>query len=167
MTRYGLPYVAKTKKKVLVFGGRDFADWPLLKKKMDFFTLRFDECAVIVGCKPSAGGPVNGGFFRTEADRLGERWGHYHRHLVFTFPPNKEKYGSPACFHIRNKLMVEFCAADPMGCAVGFHDGESRGTASMIELCRSAGIPLRIVRYTPESSQKGVKFPRSARGESR
>jgi predicted Rossmann-fold nucleotide-binding protein len=55
-------------------------------------------------------------------------------------PPNVERYGSPAAFHIRNADMIE-AGADIL---LAFPGGA--GTASMVRRARKAGIHVREVK---------------------
>jgi predicted Rossmann fold nucleotide-binding protein DprA/Smf involved in DNA uptake len=100
-----------------IIGSRQFTDFDLLCLEAD----RLAPAAVV------SGGAVG-------ADTLARRYAlarglPYHEHL-----PDKERYGSPACFHIRNRLII--ADADAI---LAFPRGEGRGTAAALALARRAG----------------------------
>ena len=112
--------------RIIVAGGRDFNDYELLCRKLDFF-LSSTENPVIV-CGEARG-----------ADSLGKRYALERGIPVISFPADWDRYGKSAGFR-RNKEMA--ANADAL---VAFWDGKSRGTANMIELM--VGRPVRIVKY--------------------
>ena len=129
---------------VLVFGTRTFADFPLLCARLGAYTADLGPLVVVHGewrtipyDDPRAVG----------ADLLAMRWAETVRRCPHQpFPPEFEKHGRPAAFHVRNRDMVLFVAGRDNGFAVAFWDGESRGTASTIELCKRHHVPLKVVR---------------------
>jgi hypothetical protein len=128
---------------VMIFGTRTFNDYDLLKQRMELYTAELGE---IVVCTGEWRGIGYGEPDYIGADLLGEQWAHSHRYLVKRFQPDF-KLGSPACFHVRNREMVEFVASVKEGYAVCFWDGDSPGTWSVIQLCRNHGVPLKKVIY--------------------
>jgi hypothetical protein len=65
---------------------------------------------------------------------------------VIVFPANWKTQGK-AAGAIRNQQMLD--EGKPDRC-LAFDDGQGRGTADMIRRCRSAGIPVIVVRpHTP------------------
>jgi hypothetical protein len=128
--------------KVCVFGTRDFTDFRLLCRKLDKYTVMFDDVVVISG-----GNKTKIGYGKyAGADYLGETWAFlpHNRYTVLRFHPDWDTYGK-AAGPIRNEEMALYTG--PHGLAVGFWDGKSPGTRSMIELCRKHGVPLKVVRY--------------------
>lgn len=107
--------------RVLVTGGRDYSDYPALKTAMD-----------MLPNKPSV---VIHGNARGE-DALADRWALESGVFVLRMPALWDAQGKSAGIR-RNAAMIslafpEYCVAFPGG----------RGTASMVELCRKAGIPV-------------------------
>ena len=117
--------------RVIIAGGRDFDDYELLKKKCDqLFSERWPTAIV---CGEARG-----------ADSLGKRYANERDIPAMSFPADWDLYGKRAGY-IRNKEM-----ADNADALIAFWDGESRGTANMIQLARQANLPCRIVYYKTE-----------------
>ncbi len=115
--------------RVIIAGGRDFNDYPLLKTTMDNALCNItDEITVVCG---KARG----------ADTLGEQYANEKGYNVDYYPANWKQYGKRAGY-LRNEQMAQ--NADAL---VAFWDGESRGTKSMIELAKRYGLKVRIKRY--------------------
>ena len=74
------------------------------------------------------------------ADALGERYARENGFKVERYPADWDTYGKSAGPR-RNKQMAEVC-----DCAICFWDGQSRGTASMIEFAKQLGKPVRVKR---------------------
>jgi len=113
--------------RVIVAGGRDFADYTFLKSKLDKL---FSEKTVIV-----VSGMAKG------ADSLGERYAHENKLVVSYFPALWHKFGTQAGF-IRNTEMAK--NADACVC---FWDGKSVGTKHMIDTAEQMNLNLRIIHY--------------------
>lgn len=118
----------KDKKYVLIAGCRDFNDYKIAKKCIDYYISNIREKYKIT--------IISGGALG--ADSLGERYARENRFKIKRFLPDWEKYGRSAGPR-RNKLMVG--AADYVIC---FWDGKSPGTRSTVNYTKSAGKPLRI-----------------------
>lgn len=118
----------KDKKYVLIAGCRDFNDYKIAKKYIDYYISNIREKYKIT--------IISGGALG--ADSLGERYARENRFKIKRFLPDWEKYGRSAGPR-RNKLMVE--TADYVIC---FWDGKSPGTCSTVNYTKSAGKPLRI-----------------------
>lgn len=137
---------------VMIFGTRTFSDYGLLCERMDKYTADLGPFVVITGEWRGIGYGTPG--YRG-ADLLGEQWAYgVHktrgfRVPVVRFPPEFELFprNEKGAFHKRNRDMVEYLAGLRDGFAVGFHDGVSSGTASVIELLKKSGITHRVVRY--------------------
>lgn len=73
-------------------------------------------------------------------DEAGEGWARQNGHLVTLFPAGWDRYGRSAGFR-RNIQMANYSEA-----LIAVHDGESRGTAQMIEEAKRRG--LRVFVWT-------------------
>jgi uncharacterized phage-like protein YoqJ len=69
-------------------------------------------------------------------DGLGRRFGEENKIPVKPFPANWDKYGKGAGF-IRNKQMADYAEA-----AIVIWDGESRGSANMLEQATQKGLKV-------------------------
>ena len=98
--------------RVIIAGGRDFNDYPLLKQKCDsFLGNKSKECQVII-----VSGTARG------ADQLGERYAVEKGFPILRFPADWLQYGK-AAGPIRNRQMTD--NADAL---IAFWDGQSKGT---------------------------------------
>lgn len=117
--------------KVIIAGGRHFDNYQLLKDKCDYYLQnRLKESRVVI---------VSG--HATGADALGERYAQERGLSIDAHPADWEKHGR-AAGPIRNAEMAE--VADAL---IAFWDGQSRGTANMINLAKSKGLKVAIVKY--------------------
>ena len=123
--------------KVIVAGGRDFADYDLVKSKLD--NLLVDRLSVLTTAGDIAVQVVSG--TARGADKLGEHYARMNKLHVTQFPANWDLYGKSAGYR-RNEEMAEYADA-----LVAFWDGKSRGTMHMINLATSAGLQVRVVNY--------------------
>ena len=73
-------------------------------------------------------------------DMFGYEWAVLNGVPVHKFPANWNKYGKRAGF-LRNEQMAQFGDS-----AIGFWDGESKGTKMMINLMNEAEKPVVVVR---------------------
>lgn len=117
--------------KVIVAGGRDFNDYDRLSAVL------FDY-AESVG--ENTGISIVSGMARG-ADRLAFTFARREGVKVYEFPADWNKYGKGAG-HIRNRHMAEH--ADVL---IAFHDGQSRGTANMIQTMRDMGKAVHVHSY--------------------
>lgn len=132
---------------VIVAGTRTFADYELLRERMERYTCELGPLVVCTGEWRCIG---IGTAKYVGADLLGERWAAERRFTVKRFQPPFELFPGKqrnGAFHARNKEMVEYVAGLEEGCAVLFWDGTSPGTASVIELLRKHRVNHKIVRY--------------------
>ena len=118
--------------KVIIAGSRGFEDYDILKKTMDsLLRIRVEQGEeIVIVCGEAHG-----------ADALGKCYASERGFAVLSFPADWRRFGRRAGV-IRNRQMAE--AADACVC---FWDGESRGTANMIEEARRRGLPLRVKRF--------------------
>ena len=117
--------------KLIVAGGREFDDYVRLHGVLMTLasTIYADRAISIVS------GMARG------ADALGHRFAKVERVQVYEFPADWDKHGKRAGF-IRNQDMANF--SDGL---LAFWDGQSRGTAHMIETMRKAGKPVHVERH--------------------
>lgn len=117
--------------KVIIAGGRHFDNYTLLKERCDYFLQnKLKECQVII---------ISG--HATGADALGERYAQERGLECEQYPADWKTHGR-AAGPIRNAQMAE--VADAL---IAFWDGQSRGTANMINLAKSKGLKVAVVRY--------------------
>lgn len=115
--------------RVIIAGGRDFNDYPLLEQTVDQFLKNVHD-KVTIFCGRASG-----------ADSLGERYALARGYAIQYFPPDWRRYGR-AAGPVRNQKMAE--NADAL---VAFWDGTSRGTGNMIEAARRRQLAIQIQRY--------------------
>lgn len=119
-------------KRVIVAGGRDFDDYPLLAAALDRLLERLPEAELVSG-------------HARGADRLGERYAGEHGLPCAVFPADWKRFGRRAG-SLRNAQMLEYAAeAEPV--VIAFWDGVSRGTADMIGRARAAGVECIVIPY--------------------
>lgn len=114
--------------RVIVAGGRDFDDYELLCKKLDYYLARYTNVEIVSGCAKGA-------------DKLGERYAKERGYKIKRFPADWNFYGKKGGF-VRNEEMAEYADA-----AVIFWDGRSKGSQHMIDTSVSKCLLLRIVNY--------------------
>ena len=115
--------------RVIIAGGRDFLNYPLLRQTMDHLLINVQDEVVIV-CGKARG-----------ADSLGEQYAKERGYQIHAFPADWERFGKAAGF-IRNEDMAQ--NADAL---VAFWDGQSRGTKNMIDLAHRYHLKVRVKRY--------------------
>lgn len=117
--------------KVIIAGTRTFDNYPLLCSFCDKCLSQKELSHDIVIVSGAAKG----------ADTLGERYAKERGFAVLSYPADWEKHGR-AAGPIRNTEMAD--AADAL---IAFWDGQSRGTANMIDTARKKGLKIRICNY--------------------
>ena len=115
---------------IIVAGGRDFNNYPLLCARMDSLLRGKNHADVVI---------VSGG--ARGADYLGECYAKERGYRVWRFEAEWDRMGRRAGY-IRNSTM-----ADHSDALVAFYDGQSAGTGSMIELAREQGLAVRVIKY--------------------
>lgn len=118
--------------RVIIAGGRDFDDYALLRKTVDKFVAERQKDIVVV-CGKAKG-----------ADTLGEQYAKEHGYEVTYFPADWKKFGKRAGF-IRNEEMAK--NADAL---IAFWDGQSHGTANMIDLAKRYVLDIVVKHYHKE-----------------
>lgn len=122
--------------RVIIAGGRDFADYALLSEKMDNYLSGIMDDIFIV-CGQARG-----------ADSLGEQYAKEHGYQVNYFPANWKRFGKSAGY-IRNTEMAK--NADAL---VAFWDAASLGTKHMIATAEQLRLDVRVVRYEPKKEER-------------
>ena len=96
----------------------------------------FEITELVSGHQPGAYNDE--GVWVATVDKLGELWAKVHQIKTTLFPADWAKHGK-AAGPIRNREMAQFAHA-----LVCVYDGESRGTANMIEEMHKLGKPVYI-----------------------
>jgi hypothetical protein len=115
--------------KVIIAGTRRFDNYDLLKSRCDKYLADKEDIIIVSGCADGA-------------DALGEKYAKERGHLIKPFQAKWDELGKMAG-PIRNKAMADYADA-----LIAFWDGNSRGTANMIEIAKKKGLPVRIVEYS-------------------
>lgn len=116
--------------RVIIAGGRDFDDYPMLCEFSDKVLRRKVVDGIEIVCGLAKG-----------ADTLGERYAKERGYPIKYFPANWKLYGGQAGY-IRNKQMGDYADA-----LIAFWDGCSHGTKHMIEYMVQHNKPYRIQVY--------------------
>ena len=115
--------------KVIIAGGRDFADYDKLKAVCD------EQLSVVNEDVEIVSGGSRGG------DSLGEQYAKEKGMEITKFPVNWNEYGRSAGV-IRNSQM-----ADNADMLIAFWDGNSKGTKNMIDTARKKKLQVVVVKY--------------------
>lgn len=113
--------------KTIIAGGRDFKDYNLLKKQVDYYRLHKNEITEVV-----SGGAAG-------ADSLGEMYAIENNISIKVFNADWNKHGR-AAGPMRNKQMADY--ADVL---IAVWDGQSKGTKNMIDQMNKLNKPVFIV----------------------
>ena len=114
--------------KIIVAGGRNFNDYPRIKRILDeILEVRSD---VEIVCGMARG-----------ADLLGKKWADENNVQVSEFPANWDLHGKSAGYK-RNAEMAKY--ADVL---IAFWDNKSRGTEHMINLAVDGGLKSKVIKY--------------------
>lgn len=117
--------------KLIIAGGRNFNDYPLLCEKCDWLLSRKHLTHDIIIVSGAARG----------ADTLGERYAHERGYSIERYPADWQHDGKAAGF-VRNRQM-----ADVADALIAFWDGSSHGTEHMINLAKKYKLQVRVVIY--------------------
>jgi hypothetical protein len=113
--------------KTIIAGCRDFSDYRLLLKQVDYYRLHKNEITEVVsGCA-------------TGADELGERYANENQIPIKHFPADWNQY-KKAAGPIRNREMAQY--ADVL---IAVWDGKSKGTKNMIDEMNKLMKPVFII----------------------
>lgn len=128
---------------LMVFGTRTFRDFDLLDDTLTHMTSEIGRVTIVTGEWRGIGrGTAN----YVGADLLAEQWADLRHWTRMRFPPDFAAHGKPAAFHVRNREMIEYTALNN-GFAIGFWDGRSPGTKSVIDLLKKHKVTNHIVTY--------------------
>lgn len=126
--------------RILVCGGRDFDDYPLLNSTLndicDEFNLWFTPDKYM-NCLPKIECLIHGG--AKGADMWADYWAVHNWVPILEFKANWDLHGKSAG-PIRNKQMLDEGKPDLV---IAFPGG--RGTANMIQQARKAGVKVREI----------------------
>lgn len=117
--------------KVIIAGGRDFANYELLKVKCNHYLKNISKTHQIIIVSGTAKG----------ADKLGERYAKEMGYQIEAHAADWDLYGKKAGY-LRNEEMSKCSQA-----LIAFHDGQSKGTGHMIDLARKQNLLVRVVNY--------------------
>lgn len=127
------------KYRIIVAGTRDFNNYEMLNTELsDFIDTILDDVEAQADIE-FISGTAKG------ADSLGEKFAKSRGYSLKFFPADWNKYGK-AAGPIRNKQMAEY-ASEERGVLFAFWDGKSRGSKNMIELAKTYGLEVHIVKY--------------------
>lgn len=126
----------KTEAKIIIAGGRDFADYDFLKRKLSQFIKNHPNRRFTI-----VSGAARG------ADSLGEQYAREKVIPIKRFPADWNHLGRSAGY-IRNTQMLDYITQpDCEGYVLAFWDGKSKGTAHMIKSAKRAGVQVEIYPY--------------------
>lgn len=111
---------------VIIAGSRGYTDYQALATRCDHLLRERGEVVILSGAARGA-------------DQLGECYARERGLGLVRMPADWEKDGKSAGY-VRNAAMA--ARADAL---IAFWDGHSRGTAHMIQLARTKGIPVRVI----------------------
>jgi hypothetical protein len=119
------------KKKLIVAGGRDFTDYPLMERELLYlYVVEYDSniSTIIIGGAKGA-------------DFLAEKIANVHELPVKVFPADWERHKKQAGI-LRNEEMAK--EGDIL---LAFWDQKSPGTKHMIETMKKLNKPVHIITY--------------------
>lgn len=127
--------------KILICGGRDFADYKLLKEKTDYHVKIAKETNHRQGVEIVAGGAKG-------ADTLAEKYAKERHYGTSIFPAWWQEDGKKAGA-LRNIKMAKYLVEsdDTQVFVIAFWDGISKGTKHMIDTAKKRNLPLYIYKY--------------------
>lgn len=132
--------------KVIIAGSRTFDDYAFLQRHSDSILQYYKDIEIVSGNQKTTDPKTKHTY---GADYLGERYARDKEYPIELFPANWTKYGKSAG-PIRNKQMAQYADF----CII-FWDGKSKGSQSMINEARRAGIFLHIIKFGTDSTYIG------------
>ena len=116
--------------KIIVAGGRDFTNYAVLKKELDYLFQNVvkEDLTIISGTAKGA-------------DTLAIKYANEKNISLIQMPADWSTYRKSAGFK-RNVAMAQI--ADGL---VAFWDGKSHGTGHMIKIAEAKGLKVRIINY--------------------
>lgn len=122
--------------KTIIAGGRDFDHYEYLAEVLSFLSLPITELVSGHQCTEDTSTGRRYG-----ADYLGEQWAKASSIPIRTFPANWKKLGK-AAGPVRNGEMADYAEF-----LIAFWDGDSRGTANMIDHMKKRRKPYLVFFY--------------------
>ena len=123
------------KLRILVCGGRHFADYDLLKETINGVIAEsgWEDIEIVSGhC--------------VGADRLGELYAEKHNASIKIFPAEWGKYGKRAG-PMRNKQMIDYISGFEHKIVIAFVSANTKGTRNTITLAKKANIRVIEKEY--------------------
>lgn len=120
--------------KVIIAGGREFADYELLKKVCNHMLSKTDQSSITV---------VSGG--ARGVDKMGESYAKEHGIECIVMNAEWDKYGKSAGY-LRNQAMANISTH-----LIAFWDGKSRGTKHMIDIAKKDGLTICAIDFNGAS----------------
>lgn len=114
--------------RVIIAGGRDFDDYDIAKKKLDFLLKDVKDITIVSGGAKGA-------------DSIGEQYAINNKLSLIQCKANWNKFGKSAGY-IRNKEMAEISHA-----LIAIWDGKSKGTKHMIDIAKKYNLKIKIIKY--------------------
>jgi len=121
--------------RVIIAGGRDFDNFRFLCKTCMHMLQNKENVTVVSGCSEGA-------------DKFGEKFAKFIGYEIKEFPANWNEFGK-AAGPIRNRQMAEYADA-----LIAFWDGESTGTAYMIEEAEKRNLKVIVKKYKVEKIEE-------------
>lgn len=118
--------------RMIVCGGRDFADYSYFVSCMDRLLSYYKSIRLVSG-------------HASGADHFAERYAAERRIEIEIFPAEWKKYGR-AAGPIRNRAMLDY-AKETVPEVAAFWDGKSKGTKDMLKHAKAAGAKIHIFYY--------------------
>ncbi len=130
------------KVRIIVAGGRDFADYNLLFNSLMNVLTDLEEVNTVENKSQIEfiSGTCRG------ADVLGERFAYNFGYSVKRFPAKWDEIGKRAGY-VRNCDMAKYASGADIGILVAFWDGISKGTRNMIDIAKRYGLGVKVVKY--------------------
>lgn len=125
--------------KVIVAGGRNFNDFSLLYKKLDYLLKEKIKTHRIIIVSGGAKG----------ADTLGEIYAKQKEYSVDRYPV-KWIWENNKCINKNEGYKRNVIMAENADALIAFWDGKSRGTSHMIQIAKSKKLPYRVYNYKGE-----------------
>lgn len=130
------------KVRIIVAGGRDFADYNLLFNSLMDVLTDLEETNTVENKSQIEfiSGTCRG------ADVLGEQFAYNFEYSVKRFPAKWDELGKRAGY-VRNCDMAKYASGADIGILVAFWDGISKGTRNMIDIAKRYGLGVKVVKY--------------------
>lgn len=122
--------------RIIIFGGRHFNDRDNLYRHCDYLIKKWALASIN---KPTI--TILNGACGSGADWWAQKYAKLRGYHVEKYPADWQSFGRSAG-PLRNKQMAELATH-----AIGFWDGKSRGTESMIDEAKRCNLTLEVISY--------------------